>query len=305
MASDECCVSVHGLAPHFLTCVHSCAAFAFCHLTTRDRNGVCSQIRPLLSLQTYFNDNILTLIRTLVTGGATPELEALLAEENALRGGYSTPQTLANRDRCRVAQLALYDGPFADLGVSGCLSGDDTFWHYPAAFICSPPLLAVLNLMWRTATSRTAGLGGRGGNNERHQNNSRLNWFQQCWNSICVLVIQKFQYWTKFVFAQAIYGVKWKHCWLFRHFLFALSFAECWILSSAYRHIYCHCTGLRSWLKHTLMALCSVVLQDGGCYGDLFCKALKTYNMLCFGIYRLRDAHLSSPSQCTKRYNTT
>lgn len=72
----------------------------------------------LSNLQTYFNDNILTLIRTLVTGGATPELEGLLAEENALRGGYSTPQTLANRDRCRVAQLALYDGPFADLGVS-------------------------------------------------------------------------------------------------------------------------------------------------------------------------------------------
>ena len=67
---------------------------------------------------TYFNVNILTLIRTLVTGGATPELEALIAEENALRGGYSTPQTLANRDRCRVAQLALLDGPFADLGVS-------------------------------------------------------------------------------------------------------------------------------------------------------------------------------------------
>ncbi|XP_067828643.1 calcium-activated potassium channel subunit alpha-1a isoform X1 [Heptranchias perlo] len=106
---------------------------------------------------TYFNDNILTLIRTLVTGGATPELESLLAEENALRGGYSTPQTLSNRDRCRVAQLALYDGPFADLG-------------------------------------------------------------------------------------------------------------------------------------------------DGGCYGDLFCKALKTYNMLCFGIYRLRDAHLRAQNQCTKRY---
>lgn len=84
-----------------------------------------------LSWQTYFNDNILTLIRTLVTGGATPELEGLLAEENALRGGYSTPQTLANRDRCRVAQLALYDGPFADLGVSGRLRGADTFWHFP------------------------------------------------------------------------------------------------------------------------------------------------------------------------------
>ncbi|XP_061545893.1 calcium-activated potassium channel subunit alpha-1a isoform X9 [Phycodurus eques] len=132
------------------------------YLTQPFACGTAFAVSVLDSLMsaTYFNDNILTLIRTLVTGGATPELEGLLAEENALRGGYSTPQTLANRDRCRVAQLALYDGPFADLG-------------------------------------------------------------------------------------------------------------------------------------------------DGGCYGDLFCKALKTYNMLCFGIYRLRDAHLSSPSPCTKRYVIT
>uniref|UniRef100_A0A8C4ZYK7 BK channel n=1 Tax=Gadus morhua TaxID=8049 RepID=A0A8C4ZYK7_GADMO len=128
------------------------------YLTQPFACGTAFAVSVLDSLMsaTYFNDNILTLIRTLVTGGATPELEALLAEENALQGGYSTPQTLANRDRCRVAQLALYDGPFADLG-------------------------------------------------------------------------------------------------------------------------------------------------DGGCYGDLFCKALKTYNMLCFGIYRLRDAHMTSPSGCTKR----
>ncbi|XP_068111523.1 calcium-activated potassium channel subunit alpha-1 isoform X11 [Hyperolius riggenbachi] len=132
------------------------------YLTQPFACGTAFAVSVLDSLMsaTYFNDNILTLIRTLVTGGATPELEALIAEENALRGGYSTPQTLANRDRCRVAQLALYDGPFADLG-------------------------------------------------------------------------------------------------------------------------------------------------DGGCYGDLYCKALKTYNMLCFGIYRLRDAHASTPSQCTKRYVIT
>lgn len=86
--------------------------------------GLSPHILLSLSPQTYFNDNILTLIRTLVTGGATPELEALIAEENALRGGYSTPQTLANRDRCRVAQLALLDGPFADLGVSSQLPGN-------------------------------------------------------------------------------------------------------------------------------------------------------------------------------------
>ena len=68
-------------------------------------------------LQTYFNDNALTLIRTLITGGATPELEQILAEGVGMRGGYSTPETLTNRDRCRVAQIALYEGPFAQFGV--------------------------------------------------------------------------------------------------------------------------------------------------------------------------------------------
>ncbi|XP_076799538.1 calcium-activated potassium channel subunit alpha-1-like isoform X3 [Clavelina lepadiformis] len=68
---------------------------------------------------TYFNSNALTLIRTLITGGATPELEAILAEGNTLRGGYSNSETLANRDRCRVAQLAIFDGPFADIGDGG------------------------------------------------------------------------------------------------------------------------------------------------------------------------------------------
>jgi len=72
---------------------------------------------PLLYLQTYFNDNALTLIRTLITGGATPELEQILAEGVGMRGGYSTPESLANRDRCRVAQISLYNGPFAQYGV--------------------------------------------------------------------------------------------------------------------------------------------------------------------------------------------
>ena len=35
-----------------------------------------------------------------------------------LRGGYSTPETLANRDRCRVGQIALSDGPLSQYGVS-------------------------------------------------------------------------------------------------------------------------------------------------------------------------------------------
>lgn len=68
-------------------------------------------------LQTYFNDNALTLIRTLITGGATPELEQILAEGVGMRGGYFRPDNQMNRDRCRVSQIALYDGPFAQYGV--------------------------------------------------------------------------------------------------------------------------------------------------------------------------------------------
>ena len=33
-----------------------------------------------------------------------------------MRGGYSTPDTLANRDRCRVGQISLSDGPLAVFG---------------------------------------------------------------------------------------------------------------------------------------------------------------------------------------------
>ena len=67
--------------------------------------------------QTYFNDSALTLIRTLVTGGATPELELILAEGAGLRGGYSTGETLRNRDRCRIAQISLSDGAFQGITV--------------------------------------------------------------------------------------------------------------------------------------------------------------------------------------------
>ena len=79
---------------------------------------VTSFICIFLLTQTYFNDNALTLIRTLITGGATPELEQILAEGVGMRGGYDLQDTTANRDRCRVAQVALYDGPFAQFGVS-------------------------------------------------------------------------------------------------------------------------------------------------------------------------------------------
>merc|ERR1719264_288067 len=73
------------------------------YLTQPFACGTAFAVSVLDSLMstTYFNQNALTLIRSLITGGATPELELILAEGAGLRGGYSTPETLANRDRCR------------------------------------------------------------------------------------------------------------------------------------------------------------------------------------------------------------
>ncbi|RWS12446.1 calcium-activated potassium channel slowpoke-like isoform X10 [Dinothrombium tinctorium] len=68
---------------------------------------------------TYFNANALTLIRSLISGGATSELEMILAEGGGLRGGYSTLDTLVNRDRCRLNQISLFDGPFVKLAEKG------------------------------------------------------------------------------------------------------------------------------------------------------------------------------------------
>ncbi|KAI1285718.1 Calcium-activated potassium channel slowpoke [Halotydeus destructor] len=91
------------------------------YLTQPFACGTAFAVSVLDSLMstTYFNANALTLIRSLITGGATPELELILAEGAGLRGGYSTTETLNNRDRCRVGQISLYDGPLAHYGEGG------------------------------------------------------------------------------------------------------------------------------------------------------------------------------------------
>ena len=104
------------------------------YLTQPFACGTAFAVSVLDSLMstTYFNQNALTLIRSLITGGATPELELILAEGAGLRGGYSTPETLQNRDRCRyvfqnfkytfyghlfrVGQISLQEGPLATFG---------------------------------------------------------------------------------------------------------------------------------------------------------------------------------------------
>merc|ERR1719309_1225215 len=91
------------------------------YLTQPFACGTAFAVSVLDSLMstTYFNQNALTLIRSLITGGATQELEQILAEGAGLRGGYSTPDTLSHRDRCRVGQVPIFDGPMAKLGESG------------------------------------------------------------------------------------------------------------------------------------------------------------------------------------------
>ncbi|XP_030242553.1 calcium-activated potassium channel slowpoke isoform X16 [Drosophila navojoa] len=91
------------------------------YLTQPFACGTAFAVSVLDSLMstTYFNQNALTLIRSLITGGATPELELILAEGAGLRGGYSTIDSLSNRDRCRVGQISLYDGPLAQFGECG------------------------------------------------------------------------------------------------------------------------------------------------------------------------------------------
>jgi len=84
-------------------------------------------------LQSYFNENALTLIRTLITGGATPELEQIMAEGAGIPGCQQPPADFQQvRDRCKVGQVPLYDGPFAPFGVSVTLPfADPTALFHP------------------------------------------------------------------------------------------------------------------------------------------------------------------------------
>ncbi|XP_069773575.1 calcium-activated potassium channel subunit alpha-1-like isoform X3 [Narcine bancroftii] len=72
-----------------------------------------------LMCTTYFNDNILMLIRTLVTGGATPELDEQLADEDALRGSVHAQDKVGQRNRCKLARISLCDKRFNEFANGG------------------------------------------------------------------------------------------------------------------------------------------------------------------------------------------
>ena len=73
---------------------------------------------------TYFNASALRLLRQLVTGGASFELEKSLAEGAGLRGGYSTPETLAARNRVRVETLRLKSSQWSKFAQYGAKFSD-------------------------------------------------------------------------------------------------------------------------------------------------------------------------------------
>ena len=73
---------------------------------------------------TYFNASALKLLRQLVTGGATIELEKSLAEGAGLRGGYSTPEVEAAKNRIRVDEIILRESQWSRYAEYGARFSD-------------------------------------------------------------------------------------------------------------------------------------------------------------------------------------
>ena len=91
-------------------CTLCCYKVKIISLTPQYPSTVASLHSAFLTFQAYFNYEALNLIRTLLTGGATPELESMLAEGVGLVRGQFNPEQLSTRHRCRVALLPLEDG---------------------------------------------------------------------------------------------------------------------------------------------------------------------------------------------------
>ncbi|CAF4562863.1 unnamed protein product [Rotaria sp. Silwood1] len=79
---------------------------------------------------TYFNENALTILRALITGGATPELEKILAEGAGMTQGSNSKEVLNNRRRPRVVLLPVENLIIADTTNTQQNSSImmDTFW---------------------------------------------------------------------------------------------------------------------------------------------------------------------------------
>lgn len=85
-----------------------------------------SMLDSLMSA-TYFNPDIFTLVRNLVTGGVNQFLEEHIAEGDELKGGLDSEQTADTRSRCKILQTSLFDGPLSPYGDGGKFG--DLFLH--------------------------------------------------------------------------------------------------------------------------------------------------------------------------------
>ncbi|XP_066022810.1 calcium-activated potassium channel subunit alpha-1 isoform X6 [Pocillopora verrucosa] len=85
-----------------------------------------SMLDSLMSAS-YFNPDVLTLVRNLVTGGVNQFLEEHIAEGDELKGGLDATQTADTRSRCKIVQISLFDGPLAQYGDGGKFG--DMFLH--------------------------------------------------------------------------------------------------------------------------------------------------------------------------------
>ena len=61
---------------------------------------------------------MLNLVRALVTGGVSAELEAQFAEGREIRGVQETSEIATFRRRAKLTQAPLYEGPFKQFGVN-------------------------------------------------------------------------------------------------------------------------------------------------------------------------------------------
>ena len=71
--------------------------------------GTCLAVSVLDSIMStaFYNHQALTLIKSLISGGMTPELEIILAEGAGLQPGYSGTRVLGKCDRCRLSQITI------------------------------------------------------------------------------------------------------------------------------------------------------------------------------------------------------
>ena len=68
--------------------------------------------------QTYFNSDVLNLVRSLVTGGVNSELESQFAEGREVPGMFETADIATFRNRAKLTQVTLQEGPMQKFGVS-------------------------------------------------------------------------------------------------------------------------------------------------------------------------------------------